>query len=865
MKLFKRIYYPVMGVLIVFMLVMSFVDATYARPGKTDSQFVAASLEHVKQIAEEPRNSYAPTGAENVRNYITDALDKVCLYADSTVDEDGFTQAELRRNTELVPTYTLQEAVLSTDAAAATDKLENIAPVDKTVRNIVVEIPGSVTKAGGKGDAVLVTAHYDSRPGNTGAAEAVPAAVMLQNIIDIINGDLTYKNDLVFVFTDAAEEGAYGALAFTRQFRGFDTVTDRVKLSANFAAMGTKGTLSLYDVSDNNAALMGEYAKINKGAFASSLFDVFGFNKSISDADAFSGNYIGIANIGGSENVASDTVANLSQNLLKQQAGMMTRFTEKFGDYDLNKLDANTASVFFTYLNMFTVVFPYFVSFILGGIILGLIAAVIAVNYKKKAFGLGRSFGGALVQLLTIAATVLALFISYYVIGLIVAGFGAFNIHAINTLMFGNIGFLIGVMILTAALSAAFCLVLKKTFNLKAPDIVRGNVWLWALIGVVMSFAAPGLGYIFTFGAILELTVMLLATIFKAKYKARFSQDIERLFLYVLPLILIIPMAVPAITIASASLKTLFLPLIMIVFMLMSGFITPYLGYLEPVLDRAFKKLPDRKIRVVREYEEMKTDPAKPGKKGEIIKVSKTVTEKVKWNYHNWMSVTLATLASVLIVIFSTVFVGGYTSATASRFNYFDSVYDDALVYVWTKDSSATTKTIEVHDLDAYNYIARAVDGLKWDADKKAYVKTDLTSDVIVSGAEPTITRNEDTNVYTFTPYDLGRSEVRLKITGASQVTKLTFAPTSNAENKYEVENNGESELEIRLPYGYGSFTMTVEGTKEKLSVEYREHRPGSDSNIKNLSEWQNLVMRYSSDEAVNPYLKAAIVLIYKY
>ena len=872
MKLFKRIYYPVLAVLIVAMLVLGFVDATYARPGKTDSRFVADSVKHVEGIAAENRST--PDGKATARTYIASVLDTVCRYADATIDDDGMTQVDVAVNTTPVPTYTEQETVLLDASLDTTDKLDQVAVVDQTVNNLVVYIPGAKTLAGTPGDAVLMTAHYDSRAAGVAASEAVPAAVMLQNIVDIVSGNLSYQNDLVFVFTDETA----GALAFTQQFKGFDNVTDRVKLSADFTAFGDKGTLALYDVSDKNAALLGAYSGINGSAYASSLFDLFGFNKAVNGVDAFDGPYLGIGNVGGSA-TAADTVENLSQNICKQHAGIMTRFTEKFGDYDLNTLDSKSASVFFTYLSLFTVWYPVFVSYILGAVIVGLIVAVVWLTVKKnKQFAaanpeaknnpymLGRSIGGALVQLLSIAASVLTLFVSYYLLGLICAGFGAFNLHAINDLLFGNVAFLIGVMLLSAAVNAAFTLVLKKTFNAKAPDVVRGNVWLWAVLGLIFSFAAPKYGYIFAIGAILELVTMLLVTLFKDKYKAKFNQDIERLFLYNAPLVLIPPMAVPAITLASASLKTLFLPLIMMVFMLMTGFITPYLSYLYPVLDRVFTKLPDRKIREEHEYQEEKVDPAKPGKKGEIVTVKKVETVKVKWNYHNWMTVTAAVLASCLIVIFSTVFTGSFTATAASRFDGFDGIYDDALIYMWDRNSSGVvTNTIEVHDLDAYPYIARAVDGLAWDGEKKAYVKTDWAGDFI-KGNGPTIEASEENTIYTFTPYNLVHSEVRLKITGAAAVTKLTFAKTTDAEQKYEVDNEGEDTLEVRLPYGYGAFTMTVEGTETKLSIDYTEHYADASTAFQSLDDWAGLTTgSYRGKDKITPYLRAGIVLHYQY
>ena len=103
-------------------------------------------------------------------------------------------------------------------------------------------------------------------------------------------------------------------------------------------------------------------------------------------------------------------------------------------------------------------------------------------------------------------------------------------------------------------------------------------------------------------------------------------------------------------------------------------------------------------------------------------------------------------------------------------------------------------------------------------------------------------------------------------VRGASAVTKLTIAPTSGTEREpFDVTNDGEDTIVVRLPYGYGAFTMTTEGTTDQLEIGYVEYRPGEDSNIRNLSEWQDVTMHYADDDEVLPYLNAAIVLEYDF
>lgn len=74
MKLFKRIYYPVMGVLLAAALVMGFVDAYVSGTGHTDAALAAAARTHVETIAGYSRDAYNPTGKTQASNYIYNTL-----------------------------------------------------------------------------------------------------------------------------------------------------------------------------------------------------------------------------------------------------------------------------------------------------------------------------------------------------------------------------------------------------------------------------------------------------------------------------------------------------------------------------------------------------------------------------------------------------------------------------------------------------------------------------------------------------------------------------------------------------------------------------------------------------------------------
>lgn len=279
MKIFKRIYYPVMAVLLVFLAAVSFVDSVYGgKPNKLGNEFYDNVNAHIGTMASSSHNSYNPAQQAAVTDYILDKLAPVTTRIDAAKDDDGNDVADFAKTGDtLVPTVTLQTTILREETVRAIDHFEDTYhAVAKEVNNIVVAIPGTDTKdgaaAGMTGDAVMMMAHYDSRPEGAGASDnTVAAASMLETVNYIVNNNLEFKNDLLFVFTDAEEEGMFGAYAFKYQFKGFGDIYSRVKLGGNFDALGNKGSLVMFQTSGKNSKLVSEYARINGKTFTSSI------------------------------------------------------------------------------------------------------------------------------------------------------------------------------------------------------------------------------------------------------------------------------------------------------------------------------------------------------------------------------------------------------------------------------------------------------------------------------------------------------------------------------------------------------------------------------------------------------------------
>jgi len=111
------------------------------------------------------------------------------------------------------------------------------------VDNIWVTLESPSPNAG----SIMFVAHYDSMWNTPGAADAMlPTAAMLEALrVHAANSNLA--NNMHFLFTDAEEVFALGALAFSRDF---PEIIDEVDMLLNLEAVGNSGGVINFQTSD---------------------------------------------------------------------------------------------------------------------------------------------------------------------------------------------------------------------------------------------------------------------------------------------------------------------------------------------------------------------------------------------------------------------------------------------------------------------------------------------------------------------------------------------------------------------------------------------------------------------------------------
>lgn len=867
-KLFKYIYYPVLALFVALMLVFSAVDGVSGySPSAYGDKYYSAVNTHVKRLSSSINSSMSATdedgGVSVVRDYIVDTLTGGGFTSVAEVkterSEDGDDDRLERIKTVTdwstdgsvkKPTVTFQTSTLDADLQSALGLSEFL--VGRELTNIVAALPAASAKAG----AVIITVRYDSRTDSVGAANYAFVANAIQTLTEYAKTKVKLENDIIVVFTEDLNN-SYGSYAFFNLFEGLDGAVARAEAGLSLDAYGNSGTLGVTDASGASLDYINAFTKASGNVFVSSVVpdsipdSLINKNavKAFGDIPALQ-----VAVLGGLDAAQSpsDTADNVSSGIIKQQSQLLKDYIEKFGKSSDKYVGEKGDTVFFSYLDGGVVAYTYVAAYVVGGLVLAMMAAVVVTMLLKKTFSLKNMLIACGVQLLTVVSTLAAMVAAYFLVTLMLTGFGVLPIHAITQLRYSNAGIIIAAMFISVAASFGFTTLYKRLFRVTSSDTVRGTAMLFGLAGAVMSFACPKYSFMTAWLGILLLAVLLVSVCLHKKFKSKFGFGMDRLYLYAVPVALCLPLFMPEITMLAQLLPLALLPVLFTVFTAASGVAVPYLDRTQPLFDRLVKKLPNRTIRVEHTVTEKVEDRAKKGKFTEKT-YRRVDKEKVPFNYKNYFGISVVAVLGIVIALFSGGFGVDLGKSITGYYSYNNAIYNDSMVYELTTDADGNTEQrIVVNDLMAYKFVRYQVGGFEWDGARGGYIKKVSYNVSNMIARDPEIIKGSaNSKELTVTTIDGARSNVTLTIPSARSITKITIKESSKNNGDYEgyiYEFDNEDEIVLKLPYGFDNeFTMEIEGSTP-TQIEYEEYRSAADGDVllDSIDEWN--AVRDSSD-----------------
>jgi hypothetical protein len=130
------------------------------------------------------------------------------------------------------------------------------------VENLVARLPGQASEP-----ALLLTAHYDSVEAGPGMGDDGAGVAALLEIARMAVQRGGFQHDLIFLFTDAEEQGLVGADAFATQHEWFEDVAAVINLEAR----GVTGASTMFETGNGNRSFIRMLAQALDRPVANSL------------------------------------------------------------------------------------------------------------------------------------------------------------------------------------------------------------------------------------------------------------------------------------------------------------------------------------------------------------------------------------------------------------------------------------------------------------------------------------------------------------------------------------------------------------------------------------------------------------------
>ncbi len=372
-----------------------------------------------------------------------------------------------------------------------------------SVENILARIRGTNNTK-----SVLLVAHYDSTPISYGASDNGSGVATLIETARALKAASSLKRDIALLFTDAEEVGLLGARVYAEN----KEVINDIGLVLNFEARGNSGASIMFETSDNNIQLVSEFAKSNPYPVTTSLSNQI-YKQMPNDTDFSVFKTAGIdglnfAYIKGITHyhTALDSTKNLDERSLQHHGSQALALTKHYGNLTTNeKMMGNRI-----YFSIGPTVIHYPESFgrVLALINVILFSMIAGYAVRRKLISLPRALLSCIIFLVSVAATVVCIFIIRRLIELMPGQYdlapygGPYNIDL----------YPLGMVLFAFSIFSTFYALCREKADPHSLNI--GVLFSWMILTCLVTIFAPGGSYLFAWPLLFALgsTALLIGT-----------------------------------------------------------------------------------------------------------------------------------------------------------------------------------------------------------------------------------------------------------------------------------------------------------------------------------------------------------------
>lgn len=258
------------------------------------------------------------------------------------------------------------------------------------VQNVLARVPGQNNTG-----AIVVNAHYDSGTTGPGASDCGSCVVTALETLRALRAGPPLRNDVIFVFSDAEEEGDLGAAAFAQSHPWAESV----KLVVNYEAQGSGGASILYATSNEDGWLIDEFLRttshVRAYSWIGAIMELYPQGQLECDLAEYTKRgkqglgFVYLANTADYHTVR-DNIDRIDPGSIQQEGDYTMAFLRHFGNADLTDPPRGDNQVFFSVPGGFVVHYPYAWAFNLSILTTLLIVAVIVAGFRFSALRPGR-------------------------------------------------------------------------------------------------------------------------------------------------------------------------------------------------------------------------------------------------------------------------------------------------------------------------------------------------------------------------------------------------------------------------------------------------------------------------------------------
>lgn len=394
------------------------------------------------------------------------------------------------------------------------------------VENIIATIPGEID-----GPHVTLMSHYDSVGASPGAADNGLGTAIIMEVARMLKSQGKNRNPIMLVITDGEEDSLMGAEAFFEQH----PLARSVGVVLNLEASGTKGDSYLFRTGSGNATLLELYKSSAAYPRGTSFYNEV-FRLLPSDTDLSVPKRLGIPGVDfgftGEKNhqhTPNDEIRNLSPTTIQHHGENMYSLAKPLSLYNLGELAGDDV----LYDNYYGLFFSW--SQATNNILLAISFLLLAAASRASKISPRSMIGPFLTPLALLITTIVCL------AGLIIAlhfvrgatPFWPAHIFPYRTMLFA-VPILIGLL---------FAQKTSRTWTID--QALLGVWWFWWSTALLFAIFLPDASHLFTVPALGAALVCAAAQ--------RCSAG-QRLWVYPLSLLMVVPTTIPKILILESSL-----------------------------------------------------------------------------------------------------------------------------------------------------------------------------------------------------------------------------------------------------------------------------------------------------------------------